>query len=704
MSKRFRFTQVTFGLMTTILAIFSAVASLSPAGRWPIFGLLFVTATRILFIRRRIDVWMSAVLVVATAAAALYLAEISGAPLGPTLSMVTAVCTGVLVGLAFAQSDTFLEEAEIAHSLHLTFDLGSMLRISARMLPIILTFAILLPDLLRHARANSGLENVLDIFNDEDETQTDKTGHTMQTSGIGDNIDASRASSLQLDWSPALAVSWARNQPSNTRHNGIQYWRSHSLSQGFGLAWELASVDLIPGTESPDKSDSRDIVASVLLARQDELFLLHPIGMRAVAPVGSTSHLMPLASGGSMLNLAMDSRAIRQVLYEIVTAAGETQPEPRPIHSTVPGDWQISATKLRQRIFGATSSSEPLTNDLNLGRIEAQIRQFFQDQNLTYSLNPGPLLQSGDQNHLESFLFVSKKGFCEHFASATASLLRIAGIPSRVVVGLAAKVDEKETKSILRRSDAHAWVEAWDRDLQTWKIIDPTTWVTSFENLPSQQNSSFEWDHIFERALASFDALGLEFALTLRSYTKLENSESLPPILKIIMLQLEKFSGNLFLVKIALLATAMGIFSILAYLVKRASHRVADRKIMQHLMQHHLFKRIKQIVKTSSAVHGESEDYRWSREKLEAVQEITATQRNVSQSVAEYLVEVCAPKEISEDISETSVQRIILAFNGLLYSINPDKETMMQHRTVIEDFLRNLRQILSKSRTRANHA
>jgi hypothetical protein len=690
--------------MTAILVIFACIASLSPAGRWPIFGLLFVTAIRILFIRRRIDVWMSAVLVVATAAAALYLAEISGAPLGPTLSMVTAVCTGVLIGLAFAQSDIFLEEARVAQSLHLTLDLGSLLRISARLLPITLIFAILMPDLLRYAREKVGFENVLAIFNDDDETHTDKTGHAMQTSGIGGNIDASRASSLQLDWSPALAVSWSRTQPNNARHNGIQYWRSHSLSQGFGLAWELASVDLVPGKESPDKRNSRNVVASVLLARQDELFLLHPNGMRAVAPVGSTMHLLPLASGGSMLNLAMDSRAIRQVIYELVNAEGETQPKPLPIHSTVPVDWQMSAAKLRQRIFGATTSAEPVTDDLNLGRVETQIRQFFQDQNLIYSLNPGPLLQSSDQNQLESFLFDSKKGFCEHFASATASLLRIAGIPSRVVVGLAAKIDEKETKSVLRRSDAHAWVEAWDRDLQTWKLIDPTTWVTSFENLPGQQNYSFEWDHLFERALASFDALGLEFALTLRSYAKIEDSDSLPPILKMFKQQLENFAGNLLLVKIALLASAMGIFSILAYLVKRASHRHATRKILQHFMLRPLGTIFKQLVKNSTTVHGESKDYRWSREKLEAVQQITATQRNPSQSVAEYLADVCAPKEISREISETTVQRTILAFNGMLYSVNQDKETALQHRTVIENFLSSLRQISTNSRTGANRA
>jgi hypothetical protein len=689
LGKRFRFTQITFALMTAILAIFAGLANLSPAGRWPIFGLLFVTAVRIIFIRRRIDVWMSAALVVATAAAALYLAEISGAPLGPTLSMVTAVCTGVLIGLAFAQSDTFLDEAKIVHKLHLTLDLGSMLRIAGRLLPVLLVFAILMPDLLRYARATAGLENVMDIFNNDDETETDKTSQTMQTSGIGGNIDASRASSLQLDWSPALAVSWKKTQPSNARHNGIQYWRSHSLSQGFGLTWELASVDLIPSKDSAAKSNSSDILASVLLARQDELFLLHPMGMRAVASAGRTFTLMPLANGGSMLNFATDSRAIRQVLYDLVTMDGESQPEPRPIHLTIPDDWQSSASSLRHRIFGITFPDDPQADSWKLGRIEAQLRQFFHDQSLSYSLNPGPLMQSSEQNQLESFLFDSKKGFCEHFASATASLLRIAGVPSRVVVGLAAKVDENEPKSILRRSDAHAWVEAWDRDLHAWQIIDPTTWITSFENLPSQQDTSFEWDHLFERALASFDAFGLEFALSVRSYTNIDNPETLSPLLRILLQQLENVAANLFFVKIALLAMAMGLFSILAYFTKMASRRLPTQRIMHLIEWQALVNRFKQLVQKTAHLDVESEDYRWSRERLQVVQQISATQRNVSQSVAEYLVEICASKAIPD----TTVQQITQAFNGMLYSSHQDRETAQRHRAVIEEFIVSLKHV-----------
>ena len=200
--------------------------------------------------------------------------------------------------------------------------------------------------------------------------------------------------------------------------------------------------------------------------------------------------------------------------------------------------------------------------------------------------------------------------------------------------------------------------------------------------------------------MASFDAFGLEFALTLSSYANTENTDSLPLPLRIVLQQLEKVAANLLFVKIALLAAAMGFFSILAYLAKGASHRLPNRRIVRLLMQHPFVGRIKHLVRSTPTINNESEDCKWGRERLHAVQQISATQRDVSQSVAEYLVQVCD----SSAMPETTVDRITLAFNGLLYSIHQDKETAQQHRAVIEEFIANLKQSATKSGTSADYA
>ncbi len=94
----------------------------------------------------------------------------------------------------------------------------------------------------------------------------------------------------------------------------------------------------------------------------------------------------------------------------------------------------------------------------------------FSRRQFTYSLNP-PLL--GD-HPIDEFLFQSRKGFCEHYASAFAFLMRAAGLPARIVGGyLGGEPNPFGGYLIVRQSDAHAWVEVWLPD-RGWIRIDPT--------------------------------------------------------------------------------------------------------------------------------------------------------------------------------------------------------------------------------------
>lgn len=77
------------------------------------------------------------------------------------------------------------------------------------------------------------------------------------------------------------------------------------------------------------------------------------------------------------------------------------------------------------------------------------------------------------ENPVEDFLFHKKKGNCEYFATAMALMLRIKGIPSRVVGGFkGGTYNEFGGYYIVRASDAHLWVEAWI-DGQ-WHRFDPS--------------------------------------------------------------------------------------------------------------------------------------------------------------------------------------------------------------------------------------
>jgi transglutaminase-like putative cysteine protease len=75
---------------------------------------------------------------------------------------------------------------------------------------------------------------------------------------------------------------------------------------------------------------------------------------------------------------------------------------------------------------------------------------------------------------LESFLFSSRHGYCQHFAGAMALLLRMGGIPARVAVGFTPGTFDKATGAWqVTDFDAHAWVEAWFPQYG-WVRFDPT--------------------------------------------------------------------------------------------------------------------------------------------------------------------------------------------------------------------------------------
>jgi transglutaminase-like putative cysteine protease len=78
----------------------------------------------------------------------------------------------------------------------------------------------------------------------------------------------------------------------------------------------------------------------------------------------------------------------------------------------------------------------------------------------------------GTMAPLEAFLFRDRAGYCQHFAGATALLLRLGGVPARVVAGFSPGSSNGEDH-VLRDLDAHSWVEAYFPRLG-WVTFDPT--------------------------------------------------------------------------------------------------------------------------------------------------------------------------------------------------------------------------------------
>ncbi|WP_051710817.1 transglutaminase TgpA family protein [Andreprevotia chitinilytica] len=90
----------------------------------------------------------------------------------------------------------------------------------------------------------------------------------------------------------------------------------------------------------------------------------------------------------------------------------------------------------------------------------------------TYTLD-APLLLGPDP--VDTLLFQTREGFCEHYASAFVYLMRAAGVPARVVGGYLGG-EFNDNYLIVRQTDAHAWAEVWLPGLG-WQRVDPTAVV-----------------------------------------------------------------------------------------------------------------------------------------------------------------------------------------------------------------------------------
>lgn len=100
--------------------------------------------------------------------------------------------------------------------------------------------------------------------------------------------------------------------------------------------------------------------------------------------------------------------------------------------------------------------------------------EWFNQEPFHYALN-APLLGS---QAIDSFLFDTRTGYCEHYASAFTVMMRMAGIPARVVTGYQGGwYNPSADYFLVRQSDAHAWSEVW-LEGSGWTRVDPTAAVS----------------------------------------------------------------------------------------------------------------------------------------------------------------------------------------------------------------------------------
>ena len=116
------------------------------------------------------------------------------------------------------------------------------------------------------------------------------------------------------------------------------------------------------------------------------------------------------------------------------------------------------------------------------------VLQKLHEEEYYYTLEPPPL----GSDPVDRFLFETRRGFCEHYASAFSVMMRSVGIPTRIVLGYhGGELNPMGGHLIVRQSDAHAWTEIW-LDGVGWHRVDPTAAVAPERIEMSASEAAFD--------------------------------------------------------------------------------------------------------------------------------------------------------------------------------------------------------------------
>lgn len=299
--------------------------------------------------------------------------------------------------------------------------------------------------------------------------------------------------------------------------------------------------------------------------------------------------------------------------------------------------WRSQATSNKsQRFFaksqfGALDREWPTANDLQIGKLPPQtsqwieetkqkykdtsdrrraLHQLFKHPDFTYTLTPGVY---DKEKAMDEFLFERRRGFCEHFAGAYATLSRALGIPARVVGGYqGAEYNALGEFWRVTQRQAHAWVEIWNG--KNWERQDPTLWVARSEYSRMPAKSFFAW---IDEATSAYEALNFRWTNFLIDFDqnaqKLALREWLSPILMtsvlilIVMFFFKLIKTSFFSSKNQLLKVRQNQLSLLVQQIKERIEDFEDRDL-SHLPPLEILRAAEKSSKETSSFYSQVAD------------------------------------------------------------------------------------------------
>ena len=289
--------------------------------------------------------------------------------------------------------------------------------------------------------------------------------------GISGEMTLGNIGELSRSNATAFRVSFLDQVPEPEQ----RYWRGPVLWQTDGKSWKRGLRPL----RSPrtDQQGEAPINYEITLEPTGEYWLF---GLDTVTQAPTNSHI------NNNYALVGTQRVNRRFSYSAGSDPDYRQLDLSPLerrHALQLPD-QVSS-----RVHNLVATWQADSDPAEPIQIVQSALDYFNREPFVYTLTPGRL--EGDP--IDRFLFDTRRGFCEHYAGSFALLMRLAGIPSRVVIGYQGGEPNPHTEHwVIRQSDAHAWTEVWLPELGWWRV-DPTAAVAP-ERIEQSIDSSLSQD------------------------------------------------------------------------------------------------------------------------------------------------------------------------------------------------------------------
>jgi transglutaminase-like putative cysteine protease len=274
------------------------------------------------------------------------------------------------------------------------------------------------------------------------------------TTGLSDEMAPGAIDKLVTDYDPAFRVKFEGPLPPPEE----RYWRGPVLNSFDGFTWRRVRRDYrrVPVTFLGEPMRYQ---VTLEPSQRNWIFALDTV-------VASPQRGITLLSDNSLVRQEPVSEPLtyRATSHLRTSPNGSLSSLGRRYETALPETANPRARALAQRLRAQAR------DDAEYAQL---VLDWFRDNGLEYTFEPEPT----SLDSVDSVLFDTKRGFCGHFASAYANLMRAAGVPARVVTGyLGGEWNPIGGYFIVRQSEAHAWTEVW-LEGRGWTRADPTAVV-----------------------------------------------------------------------------------------------------------------------------------------------------------------------------------------------------------------------------------